>query len=113
MKKISIALAVLVSAAGILGVYLWRDVREQRTLGGELAGRVAALESAPPAVASAPRDESVPETAAAEMIGSPEVAPPPAGSPVEGPKAPAAAMLEAMGGTPEGREFTRSMMRAA
>jgi hypothetical protein len=119
VKKISIAVAVMVFAAGALGAYLWWDLREQRRLGGELAGRVAALESAPAVVATVsqgvvaePPDEAVVPQRAPTAVAATEGAPPPPAPSVQQPgKAPAAAaMLEAMG-TAEGQEFTRSMMR--
>lgn len=114
MKKIPVALAALVLVAGILGAYLWQDLREQRRVGGELAGRVAALESAPAPIAPAPQ-AAAPEAPATAVVPQPApaaVAAPPASRPAarEPGKAPAAAMLEAMTGTAQGQEFLRTMM---
>jgi hypothetical protein len=123
MKKPVLVLGAAVVLAGGIAAYLWLELRTTREQGGALVARVAALESAQRAAASVPlppeshapepQAPALPAQAAAVVT---KAAPPtvPQSSAPQQPAAnaadpPAAAMLQ----TPQGQDFTRSMMRNA
>lgn len=133
MKNVLLAVCVVLAGAG--SVWLWKDLREQRTQGSELAGRIAALEGAPgaagPAATSAPQESTeeaistTPGPAAPPAMASASVKAPAAGAaapaprpagPQQNPQAnprqgDVAATMSAMQ-TPQGQNMVNALMRS-
>jgi hypothetical protein len=108
MKNVLLAVCVVLAGAG--SVWLWKDLREQRTQGSELAGRIAVLEGAPGA--AGPAATSAPQESAEEAIST---TPGPAG-PQQNPQAnprqgDVAATMSAMQ-TPQGQNMVNALMRS-
>lgn len=108
MKNVLLAVCVVLAGAG--SVWLWKDLREQRTQGSELAGRIAVLEGAPGA--AGPAATSAPQESAEEAIST---TPGPAG-PQQNPQANSkqgdvAATMSAMQ-TPQGQNMVNALMRS-
>lgn len=108
MKNVLLAVCVVLAGAG--SVWLWKDLREQRTQGSELAGRIAVLEGAPGA--AGPAATSAPQESAEEAIST---TPRPAG-PQQNPQANSkqgdvAATMSAMQ-TPQGQNMVNALMRS-
>lgn len=109
MKKIVVVLAVAVLGAGVVAARLWLGLSEERERHGELATRLATLESAPAQRSGIPAPVAAPALQST-AVDSPTVAA--QASRDEAARSPMAGLLEAMQG-PEGRDAMGSMLRSA
>lgn len=107
---LGIALVVI----GLIAIYLWQQIRDQRVQNGQLSARLAALESAAPAAASrTPQPQVVPlagevSSLAVAAAGS---APTSQSQPRVNDAKSLSALSRQMMETPEGRELQRLMGR--
>lgn len=113
MRKLVTGLGLAFLAIAIVGVHLWREVRTERERNMQLEARVAELQPAQ-AVLSTPAvtlaSVSAPSVAAAPDTPSTAASPAPARSPTSGASTFVAEIQQSLN-TPEGQEFTRTMMR--
>jgi hypothetical protein len=117
MKKLVVILAIGVATAGAVTTTLWLDLRTERNRAGEIATRLAAVESMQPAHAAAPQ-ALAPAMPVVALTAPPSVAAPAATATASSSQqsasqsgdSPMKGILEAMS-TPEAQDAMRSSMR--